>query len=141
MLRTKVGRRVGVGIAGLALLAALAAPAALGHRSAAPAPMIGTKPATKAQIAAGKAAFSTTCAACHTLKAAGALGNIGPNLDKVAGALSEAILIKAITKGGSSVMTKAAIAKYTTMMVPYGGTLSATQINEIAAFIYSVTRK
>src|SRR5262249_42186798 len=106
MLRTKVGRRVGIGVAGLALVAALAAPVALGHGSVPPPTMIGTKPATKAQIAAGKTAFSSTCAACHTLKAAGALGNIGPNLDKVP--LPEATLIKAITKGGSSVMTKAA---------------------------------
>ena len=80
--------------------------------------MIGTKPATKAQLAAGKTLFVATCSACHTLKAAGALGNIGPVLDKVP--LPEAMLIKAITKGGSSVMTKAAIAKYTTQMVPYG---------------------
>ena len=60
-------------------------------------------------------------------------------LDKVP--LPEATLIKAITKGGSSVMTKAAIAKYTTQMVPYGSTLKALQINEIAAYIYSVTHK
>ena len=120
-------------------MAALVAPTALGHRSLTPAPTIGTKPATKAQLAAGKTLFVATCSACHTLKAAGALGNIGPVLDKVP--LPEATLIKAITKGGSSVMTKAAIAKYTTQMVPYGSTLKALQINEIAAYIYSVTHK
>ncbi len=60
-------------------------------------------------------------------------------LDKVS--LPEATLIRAITKGGSSVMTKAAIAKYTTTMVPYGTTPKAVQINEIAAFIYLVTHK
>ena len=49
--------------------------------------------------------------ACHTLKAAGAVGNIGPNLDKTAKALTEATIIKAITNGGASVMTKAAAAK------------------------------
>ena len=139
MLRIKVGRRIGVGLAGLALVAALAAPAALAHRTLTPAPMVGTKPATKAQLAAGKSNFSATCAACHTLKAAGSLGNIGPDLDKTS--LPEATLIKAITKGGSSVMTKAAIAKYTTQMVPFGGSLSALVINEIAAFVYASTHK
>ena len=139
MLRIRIGRRAVVGLVGLAFMAALAVPAAFGHRSLTPAPMIGTKPATKAQLAAGKTLFVATCSACHTLKAAGALGNIGPVLDKVP--LPEATLIKAITKGGSSVMTKAAIAKYTTQMVPYGTTLKAVQINEIAAYIYSVTHK
>jgi cytochrome c5 len=83
MLRIKIGRRAVVGLVGLAFMAALVAPTAFGHRSLTPAPMIGTKPATKAQLAAGKTLFVATCSACHTLKAAGALGNIGPVLDKV----------------------------------------------------------
>ena len=33
---------------------------------------------------AGKPIFVSTCAVCHTLKAAGALGKIGPNLDQLA---------------------------------------------------------
>jgi mono/diheme cytochrome c family protein len=139
MLRIKIGRRAGVGLVMLAFMAALAAPAAFGHSSLTPAPLIGAKPATKAQLAAGKAAFTANCSACHTLKAAGAVGNIGPVLDKVS--LPEATFIKAITKGGSSVMTKAAIAKYTTTMVAYGTSIPKLTINEIAAYIYSVTHK
>src|SRR5579871_104003 len=69
MLRSKVGR-VGLGIAALAVAAALIVPAAFGHAAAAP-KLIGN-------AKAGKSAFATTCAACHTLKAAGAVGTIGP---------------------------------------------------------------
>ena len=88
---------------------------------------------------AGKAVFSSTCAACHTLTAAGAVGNIGPNLDKVANALTEAKIITAITDGGAAIMTKAAVAKYQTQMVAYKGTLSTSQIQDVAAFIYTST--
>ncbi|HEY4347237.1 MAG TPA: cytochrome c [Gaiellaceae bacterium] len=136
MLRINIGRRVGLGLASLALVAALVAPTALGHGSAA-GPTIGTKAATKAQLSAGKSLFSTTCSACHALKAAGAVGTIGPNLDK--SPLAEATLIKAITKGGASVMTKAAAAKYSTAMQPYSS-LGTLKINEIAAYIYASTK-
>ena len=130
MLRSKVGR-FGLGIAALAVAAALIVPAAFGHAAAAP-KLIGN-------AKAGKTAFATTCAACHTLKAAGAVGTIGPNLDKTAKTLTEALIIKAITKGGASIMTKAALAKYTTQMVAYKGSLPAATINNIAAFVYSST--
>ncbi len=130
MLRSKVGR-VGLGIAAFAVASVLLVPAAFGHAGATP-KLIGT-------AKAGKSPFSTTCAACHTLKAAGAVGNIGPNLDKVAKTLTEATIIKAITNGGGSVMTKAALAKYTTQMVAYKGTLPTKTIDNIAAFVYSST--
>ena len=133
MLRIKIGRRIGLGIAGLALVAALVAPSALGHAGATP-KLIGN-------AKAGKASFSSTCSACHALKAAGAVGSIGPNLDKVAPKLTEAVIIKAITNGGATVMTKAAAAKYTTMMVAYKGSLTPTVINNIAAFVYTSTHK
>jgi mono/diheme cytochrome c family protein len=130
MLRSKVGR-VGLGIAAFAVASVLLVPAAFGHAGATP-KLIGN-------AKAGKSAFSTTCAACHTLKAAGAVGNIGPNLDKAAKPLTEATIIKAITNGGASVMTKAALAKYTTQMVAYKGTLPTKTIDNIAAFVYSST--
>jgi mono/diheme cytochrome c family protein len=132
MLRTKIGRRVGVGVAGLALSAALIAPAALGHPSATP-KLVGNPKA-------GKALFVSTCGTCHVLKAAGTPGTLGPNLDKVAPALTEALIIKAIDKGGSSIMTKAAIAKYTSTMPPYAS-LGTTVVNNIAAFVYTSTHK
>ena len=115
----------------LGLAAALLAPAALSQHSAAP-KLVGNPKA-------GKAVFISTCSACHTLKAAGALGQIGPNLDKVP--LTQALLIKAITNGGASVMSKAAAAKYATHMTPYKGVLSPAQINNVSAFVYVSTHK
>ena len=132
MVRSKVARRVGAGAAGLALAAALIAPDALGHTTA-------TAPKLVGKPKAGKAIFISTCGACHTLKAAGTPGTLGPNLDTAAKPLTEALIIKAITNGGSSIMTKAAIAKYTTTMTPYKGALTPTVINNIAAFIYTST--
>ena len=55
--------------------------------------------------------------------------------------LPEATIIKAITNGGSTVMTKAQIAKYSTQMTPYKGVLSPAVINNIAAFVYTSTHK
>jgi mono/diheme cytochrome c family protein len=132
MLRTSTGRRVVAGIAGLGLAAALFVPAAVAHRSATP-PLVGNSKA-------GKAVFVTTCGACHTLKAAGAVGNIGPNLDKVAPVLTQALLIRAITNGGSSIMTKAAIAKYSTQMTPYKY-LGTKTIQNISRYVYESTHK
>jgi mono/diheme cytochrome c family protein len=96
-------------------------------------------PAVVGDAKAGKALFSTTCAACHTLSAAGAVGTIGPNLDKVSNALTEGQIITAITKGGAAIMTKAALAGYQTHMVAYKGTLSTAQIQDVAAFVYTST--
>jgi mono/diheme cytochrome c family protein len=132
MLRTKAGRSVAAGIAGLGLAAALLVPSALGHPSATPALVGNSK--------AGKAVFVTTCAACHTLKAAGAQGNIGPNLDKVGPSLTQALLIKAITNGGSSIMTKAQIAKYQTQMTPFKY-LGTKVIQNISRYVYESTHK
>src|SRR3954447_26943945 len=131
MVQGNIGRRAAAAAVALALVAALIAPSALAHRTAAP-KLIGNPKA-------GKAAFLTTCSACHTLKAAGALGQIGPNLDKVS--LPEATIIKAITNGGGTVMTKAQLAKYTTQMAAYKGVLSPTAINNVAAFVYTSTHK
>jgi mono/diheme cytochrome c family protein len=132
MLRTKSGRRVAAGIAGLGLAVALFVPAAVGHPSA-NAPLVGNSKA-------GKAVFLSTCGACHTLKAAGTQGQIGPNLDKVKPALSQALLIKAITNGGSSIMTKAAIAKYSTTMTAYKY-MGTKTIQNISRYVYESTHK
>ena len=86
---------------------------------------------------AGKPLFVTRCGVCHVLKGAGTVGTIGGNLDKVN--LTEATIIKAITNGGAGVMTKAALAKYPTQMTPFKGTLTPTQIQNIAAFEYIAT--
>jgi mono/diheme cytochrome c family protein len=131
MLQSKRGRLIGGVVAALAVLA-FAVPVAFGHGNAKAPKLIGNP--TK-----GKAVFTTTCSACHTLKAAKSVGTIGPNLDKVKPALTEAKIIVAIQKGGAAIMTKAALAKYATRMVSYKGALTKTQINDCAAFVYTST--
>jgi mono/diheme cytochrome c family protein len=87
--------------------------------------------------AAGKPLFVSTCGLCHKLKEAKTAGTIGPDLDKVH--LTQPAILKAITYGGSSVMTKAQIAKYPTRMVSYKNVLSKKQIEDIAAYVYKAT--
>ena len=48
----------------------------------------------------GRDLFREACWACHTLKAAGARGVTGPNLDE-SGAMTEARVLRAIEVGGS----------------------------------------
>ena len=110
--------------------AAVAASAAVATESQSSVKIIGS-------ATAGKSTFVTTCGSCHTLKAAKTAGAIGPNLDKVKP--TEAKIITAISKGGASIMTKAAVAKYPTQMVAYKGTLSTKQIDNVAAFVYVST--
>jgi mono/diheme cytochrome c family protein len=96
-----------------------------------------TPPRVIGNAKAGKAMFVSTCGVCHQLKAAASVGNIGPNLDRVR--LTEATIVKAITDGGATVMTKAELAKYATQMVAYSGVLSAKVIQNVAAFVYVST--
>ena len=60
--------------------------------------------ADEAKMAKGLEIFNETagCAACHVLKAAGSEGNIGPNLDTVAGLTLESV--KDIVTHGLGVM-------------------------------------
>jgi sulfite dehydrogenase len=88
---------------------------------------------------AGNGLFVSTCGVCHTLKAAGAAGKVGPNLDRVP--LPEGTIIRAITNGGATVMTKAAATNYTTQMLAYKGALTPQQITNIAAYVYVSTHK
>jgi mono/diheme cytochrome c family protein len=86
---------------------------------------------------AGKPVFVSTCGVCHTLRAAKSVGTIGPNLDKTR--LTEAVIVKAITNGGASVMSKAAAAKYTTQMTAYKNVLTPAVIQNLAAYVYNST--
>ncbi|HEV7134134.1 MAG TPA: c-type cytochrome [Gaiellaceae bacterium] len=74
----------------------------------------------------GKAIFSAECSSCHTLKAAGASGTIGPNLDSLKPAL--AIVVKQVTNGGS-------------VMPAFKGKLSPAQIDAVAKFVSSSAGK
>lgn len=114
----------------VALIALLAAVTAAGASSAPSTTIVGN-------ATAGKPLFVTNCGTCHTLKAAGSAGTIGPNLNTVT--LTETTIIDAIDNGGASVMSAAEVSKYQTQMPGYKGTLSASQIDDIAAFVYTST--
>lgn len=90
---------------------------------------------------AGKPLFVTTCGTCHTLKAAGTGGTIGPNLDSLA-PLTEKTIITQIDNGGAALFTKtfgaARAAKYPTPMPSvYKSEFTTAQIDDIAAYVYT----
>jgi mono/diheme cytochrome c family protein len=80
---------------------------------------------TKGDPAAGKAVFASAgCESCHTLKAAGSTGTVGPNLDELKPA--EATVVHQVTNGGK-------------VMPAFKGTLSPKQIQDVAAYVYAST--
>jgi mono/diheme cytochrome c family protein len=77
--------------------------------------------------AAGKAVFASAgCSGCHTLKAAGATGTVGPNLDE---AKPDEALIRDRVEHGKGPMPA------------FGdsGQLSQKQIDDVVAFVYTST--
>jgi len=68
----------------------------------------------------GKAIFSSQCASCHTLKAAGAAGTIGPNLDQLKPAFAR---VQHQVEAGGSVMPA------------FKGKLTQPQIDVVAKFV------
>jgi mono/diheme cytochrome c family protein len=71
--------------------------------------------------AAGKAVFTSAgCSGCHTLKAAGATGTVGPNLDKLKPSFP--VVQHQVENGGG-------------VMPAFKGQLSATQIADVSAFV------
>jgi mono/diheme cytochrome c family protein len=72
----------------------------------------------------GKDVFTSAgCAGCHTLKAAGASGSVGPNLDQVQPSAAD---VSQIVKSGSGTMP------------PFSGRLSDAQIQAVANYVSSV---
>jgi cytochrome c6 len=71
-----------------------------------------------------KVVFVKNCGACHTMKAAGTKGKVGPNLDKLKP--STALVVKQVTHGGGA-------------MPPFRGRLTKAQIAAIAAYVSSKT--
>jgi mono/diheme cytochrome c family protein len=119
-------RRVAAGGALCAVLGAGWAAAAAGHQSA----------GLPANLATGLKEFTSVgCSACHTFKAAGAKGTIGPDLDTAK--LTEAQIVLQVTKGGNQVMSAAAAAKYKFKMSAFKGRLTTAQIADVAAFVYT----
>jgi alcohol dehydrogenase (cytochrome c) len=71
----------------------------------------------------GMSVFSSTCASCHTLAAAGSTGTVGPNLDQLKP--SDALVVHQVTNGGGG-------------MPAFGGTLSKPQIQSVATYVSTV---
>ena len=94
--------------------------------TAAPATTTGAAPAAaKGDPVAGKAVFASAgCGACHTLKAAGATGTVGPNLDQLKPPYDK--IVHQVENGGA-------------IMPPFKGKLSAKQIQDVAAFVFAST--
>jgi mono/diheme cytochrome c family protein len=81
--------------------------------------------AAQGNATAGKSVFASSgCGACHTLKAAGATGTVGPNLDQLKPAYD--IVVHQVENGGGA-------------MPPFKGQLSAKQIQDVAAFVVAST--
>lgn len=90
-----------------------------------PAPTTSKSTASKASEE-GKQVFVANCSTCHTLKAAGANGMAGPNLDQVQP--DEATVKAQVTNGGGG-------------MPAFAGTLDPGQIDAVAAYVSSVAGK
>ena len=79
----------------------------------------------KGNAGAGKTLFASAgCGGCHTLKAAGTSGTVGPNLDQLAPELTK-IQTQVINGGGP--------------MPPYKGQLSNQQIADVSQYVYEST--
>ena len=84
-----------------------------------------TTPQVKGDPAAGKQVFETAgCKSCHTLKDAGATGNVGPNLDQAKPPLD--LVIDRVTNGKG-------------VMPSFSSQLSEKQIADVAAYVVQAT--
>ncbi len=128
-----------VALAVLAVVASGCDTSKPGEKTVSPLPtkVVGTVPTTPQQTTtvpakykngdptAGKAVFlSAGCTGCHTLKAAGSTGTVGPNLDDAKPPLSR--VIDRVTHGKSA-------------MPSFAGRLSDKQIADVAAFVVTST--
>ena len=81
--------------------------------------------AVQGSATAGKAVFASAgCTGCHTLKAAGATGTVGPNLDQLKPPYAK--IVHQVEVGGGP-------------MPAFKGQLTETQIHDVAAFVYDST--
>jgi mono/diheme cytochrome c family protein len=84
-----------------------------------------TGAAVQGNPAAGKQVFASAgCSGCHTLKAAGSTGTVGPNLDQLKPPYAR--IVTQVEHGGA-------------IMPAFQGRLTPTQIHDVAAFVYTST--
>ncbi len=76
-----------------------------------------------AMLAEGKTVFTTNCASCHTLKEAGASGEVGPDLDELEPDMPT--VEHQVENGGGG-------------MPSFKGTLSSTEIKSVATYVSDV---
>jgi mono/diheme cytochrome c family protein len=87
----------------------------------------GTTTGAAEPAADGEALFAEAgCGGCHTLKAAGAAGSVGPNLDEAQP--DQALVVDRVTNGKG-------------VMPPFSGSFSAGQIDAIAAYVVASTHQ
>ena len=98
-----------------------------------------------AAVALGKQAFAANgCGGCHTLKAAGSGGNVGPNLDKLAadaktaGQPLDAYIRESIVHPNSYIVKGFPAS---TMPGNFGQVLTAPQLNGLIAYLLAVSGK
>ena len=97
-------------------------------------------PYANGDAVSGKSLFTSNgCSGCHTLKAAGASGSVGPSLDKLkesaatAGQPLGAFIAQSIADPNAYI----APGYSKGLMPPFGSTLSKKQIADLVAFIYN----
>jgi len=97
-------------------------------------PVVGTLPKVgKANPAAGKKVFADNgCGGCHTLQAAGASGQIGPDLDKVLKGKDAGFIKTSISDPNAEIAPG-----YQPNVMPqsYGSELTSQQLNDLVAFL------
>ena len=84
-----------------------------------------TSTAAQGDPGAGKTVFASSgCGGCHTLKAAGSTGTVGPNLDQLKPPLDR--IVVQVENGGGP-------------MPAFKGQLTDKQIQDVAAYVYAST--
>src|SRR5689334_25423524 len=81
--------------------------------------------ASAKKLPGAKVFASAGCAGCHTMKAANAKGQVGPNLDELKP--DESTVARQVRNGGNG-------------MPSFKSRLSGSQIEQVATFVYQATK-